>query len=70
MKSNLGSIDRLVRILAAVAIAVLYFTNAISGTTAVILIVIGLVLLLTALINFCPLYYLLGIRTRKKSIQS
>lgn len=70
MKSNLGSIDRLVRILAAVAIAVLYFTHAISGTTAVILIVIGLVLLLTALMNFCPLYYLLGIRTRKKSIQS
>ncbi|MBX7108484.1 MAG: DUF2892 domain-containing protein [Chitinophagales bacterium] len=66
MKSNVSNADRIVRILVAVVVAALYFTNLISGTTAIILIIIGAVLLLTSLINFCPLYYVLGLSTRKK----
>ncbi len=66
MKSTVSNADRIVRILVAVVVAALYFTNLISGTTAIILIIIGAVLLLTSLINFCPLYYVLGLSTRKK----
>ncbi len=66
MKSNVSTADRIVRIMVAVIVAALYFANLISGTTAIILIAIGAVLLLTSLINFCPLYYVLGLSTRKK----
>ncbi len=70
MKANVGMADKVVRILAAVAIGILYFTNVITGTTAIVLLVVAIILVLTSLISFCPLYYLLGIKTRKKSIQS
>ncbi len=70
MKANLGMVDKVVRILAAVAIGILYFMNVITGTTAIVLLIVAIILVLTSLISFCPIYYLLGIKTRKKSIQS
>lgn len=66
MKKNLGQIDTWIRILIAVAILVLYYYNYISGTMAIILLVAGIVLLLTSLFRFCPMYYLLKINTSKK----
>ncbi|SDN09829.1 Protein of unknown function [Daejeonella rubra] len=66
MKSNMGSTDKIIRILAAVIIAVLYFTNQISGTAAIILLVLAGVFILTSLISFCPLYLPFGISTRPK----
>ena len=70
MKANLGMADKVVRILMAVAIGILYFMNVITGTTAIVLLVVAIILVLTSLISFCPLYYLLGIKTRKKTVQS
>lgn len=70
MKANLGIVDKVVRILAAVAIGILYFMHVITGTTAIVLLVIAIIFVLTSLISFCPLYYLLGIKTRKKPVQS
>jgi hypothetical protein len=64
MKANMGSTDKIIRILAAILIAVLYFTNQISGTTATILLVLAGVFILTSLISFCPLYLPFGISTR------
>jgi hypothetical protein len=66
MKSNLGSPDKVIRILIAVAVLVLYLTHVISGTLGIVLLVVGGVLALTAIINFCPIYYVLGLRTNKK----
>jgi len=66
MKANMGSTDKIIRILAAVLIAILYFTNQISGTTAIILLVLAGVFILTSLISFCPLYLPFGISTRPK----
>jgi hypothetical protein len=66
MKQNMGSTDKLLRIIAAVLIAILYFTNQITGTTAIILGIIAVVFLLTSAIGFCPLYIPLKISTRKK----
>lgn len=66
MKKNMGSTDRLIRILVAVIIAVLYFTNQISGTAAIILEVFAIVFVATSFISFCPLYLPFGISTRKK----
>jgi hypothetical protein len=66
MKANMGSTDKIIRILAAVLIAVLYFTNLISGTLATILLVIAGVFILTSFISFCPLYLPFGISTKPK----
>lgn len=67
MKKNMGSADKMVRILIAVAIVVLYFMGLISGTTATVLLIIAGVMVLTSFISFCPLYLPFGISTRKNS---
>lgn len=67
MKSNLGTLDRVARIVFAVVVAALYFLNVISGTTAIVLGAVAGILLLTSLINFCPLYRLFNLSTRKPS---
>jgi hypothetical protein len=66
MKQNMGSIDKLVRVLVAAVIAVLYFTNQITGTTAIILGILAVVFLLTSAIGFCSLYLPLKLSTLKK----
>ncbi|GAB4280275.1 MAG: DUF2892 domain-containing protein [Candidatus Promineifilaceae bacterium] len=66
MTKNMGNIDRGIRVLLAVVIAVLYFTNVISGTTALILGVLAVIFLLTSVISFCPLYAPFKINTRGK----
>ena len=66
MKKNMGSIDRIVRILLAIVIAVLYFTNVITGTIGIILLILAAVFALTSFISFCPLYVPFRINTRPK----
>jgi hypothetical protein len=66
MKTNMGSTDRVIRSLVAVVIAILYFTNQISGTLGIVLLVLAGVFLLTSFISFCPLYAPFGISTKKK----
>lgn len=70
MKKNMGSIDRIIRILLAVVVAILYFTKQISGTTAIILEVLAIILLATSFISFCPLYLPFGISTTKKNVNN
>lgn len=59
----MGSADRLIRILLAVTVAVLWYTNIISGTAALILLVLAGIFILTSFVGFCPLYALLGMNT-------
>jgi hypothetical protein len=66
MKKNMGTIDKAVRILLAIAIAGLYFANIIFGTIAIILLILTGVFILISFVSFYPLYYSLGISTRKK----
>jgi hypothetical protein len=65
MKKNMGTIDRVIRIVIAVVIAVLFFTGQITGSLGIILLVLASIFLLTSLVNFCPLYTLVGIKTCK-----
>lgn len=62
----MGSTDKLIRIIIAIIVAVLYFTGKLTGTVGIIAVVIAGVFVLTSLISFCPLYTLLGISTCKK----
>jgi hypothetical protein len=66
MKKNLGTIDKVVRILIAVVVAVLYFTGVISGTLGVILLIVSGVFILTSIVGICPLYLPFGISTTGK----
>lgn len=65
MKKNMGTTDKAVRVLIAAVIAILYFTNVISGTLGLVLLILAAVFLLTSLVSFCPLYGPLGINTCK-----
>lgn len=66
MKKNMGTTDRLLRIVLAVVVAILYFTNTISGTLAIVLGALAAIFILTSLVRFCPLYVPLGINTCSK----
>ena len=62
----MGSADKIVRIIVAIVIGILYFTNVITGTLGIILLILGVVFLLTSFVSFCPLYLPLGLSTKKK----
>lgn len=65
MKKNMGMADRAFRVIAAGAVAALYFANVISGTVAIILAVLAGIFILTSVVSFCPLYAPFGIKTCK-----
>lgn len=67
MKKNMGSADRIIRIVLAIVVAILYFTNQISGLAAIILGAFAIIFLLTSLMSFCPLYVPFKLSTAKKS---
>ena len=67
MKKNMGTIDRIIRILLAIVVIGLYLNGSITGVAAIILGILALVFILTSLIGFCPLYVPLKISTIKKS---
>lgn len=66
MKKNMGNTDKMIRTLVAIVIAALYYTNVISGTLGLVLIILAVVFLLTSLLSFCPLYLPFKINTIKK----
>ncbi|MFP4844456.1 DUF2892 domain-containing protein [Winogradskyella sp. PE311] len=63
MKKNMGLADKTIRIIIAAIVGVLYFTGVITGTLSIILLIVAAVFLLTAFINFCPIYSIFGIRS-------
>jgi K+-transporting ATPase A subunit len=66
MKKNMGTADRSLRIVAAIAIAALYLTGNISGIAAIVLGVVAAVFVVSSAVGFCPGYLPLGISTRKE----
>lgn len=65
MKKNMGSADRIIRVIIAAAIAYLYFSDIITGTLGIVLLVLAGIFVLTSLISFCPLYAPFGLKTCK-----
>lgn len=63
MKKNMGSADKIIRILIAAVVGFLYYNGTISGTLGIVLLVFAAVFVLTSLVSFCPLYSLVGINT-------
>jgi hypothetical protein len=65
MEKNLGSQDQTIRILAGVAITLLWYLNVISGLLGTLLLIVAAILILTSMINFCPLYRIIGFTSKK-----
>lgn len=65
MKKNLGNTDKLIRLVIALVIAVLYFTNMIDGTLAIVLGIVAFAMVVTSLLSYCRLYAILGCNTCK-----
>jgi len=65
MKQNVGSLDRTLRILAAAGLGILYWTGQVSGTLAIVLGVVAVVLVITGFVRWCPAYLPLGMSTCK-----
>ncbi|GAB4503748.1 MAG: hypothetical protein Fur0043_07400 [Anaerolineales bacterium] len=63
---NMGTTDRIVRLVLAVIFAALYFTGVVSGVLGIILLVLAVIFVLTSLVSFCPLYLPFGLSTRGK----
>lgn len=63
MKKNMGSLDRIVRVILALVVGGLYLQGTISGTLGIILLVIAFIFVMTSIVSFCPLYKLFGIKT-------
>jgi len=66
MKKNMGSVDRVLRTLAAVAIVVLIVLKVFTGTLLIVLGIVAAMFLITSAAGFCPLYVPLGISTIPK----
>jgi len=63
MKNNMGSNDRVIRLILVAAIAGLYFTNIVSGTLGIVALVLAGIFVATSALGFCPLYALFGLST-------
>ncbi|NJN18582.1 MAG: DUF2892 domain-containing protein [Oscillochloris sp.] len=67
MQANMGTLDRVIRVVLAATVAVLILTGLLSGVAAIILGVLAAVFVFTSAIGFCPLYAPFKISTRTKS---
>ena len=65
MKKNMGTIDRVIRLLVVIIIAALYFTGHLSALVAIILGIVAAAFFITSLLGWCPGYLPFGISTRK-----
>jgi hypothetical protein len=63
MKKNMGSVDKIIRVVIASIIVILYFMGFLTGTLGIVLIILAAVFVLTSLISICPLYSIFGLKT-------
>jgi hypothetical protein len=66
MKQNMGTVDKVIRTLVAAVVVILYFTHVISGTLAIVLLILAGIFVVTSFLGFCPLYLPFGLNTGKK----
>jgi hypothetical protein len=64
MKRNMGTADRIIRIVIAIGIAVLFFADIITGVLGIILLVLAIIFALTSIFGFCPVYHPFRFKTR------
>lgn len=63
MKTNVGTVDRMIRLVLGIVMVVLYFSETLTGTLGYVLMAVGVVFVVTSMIGFCPLYAIVGFNT-------
>ncbi len=63
MKHNIGTLDRAIRVLVGIAALAAWYLGLVEGTLGIIALVVGVVMIATAVLRWCPPYALLGINT-------
>jgi hypothetical protein len=68
LNRNVGNIDKTIRLVAGLVLLLWAFMSAgLASTIGIIAAIVGAVLVLTGLINFCPLFKLLGISSHRSA---
>lgn len=65
MKKNMGSTDRVTRLVIAAIAIFLFFNGTLTGTLGIVALVVAAIFTLTSLVSFCPLYAIVGLSTNK-----
>jgi hypothetical protein len=68
MKKNVGTIDKVIRIVFAMAVIALFLTNVITGVLGIVLLVVSAILVITSMVGVCPLYIVMGLNSAGKTI--
>ena len=68
MKKNVGTIDKVIRIIFAIAVIVLFLTNVISDVLGMVLLAVSAILVATSMLGVCPLYMILRLNTAEKTV--
>jgi hypothetical protein len=63
MNKNMGSADRIIRIIIALVVGLLFYFETISGALGYGLVIVAAIFLLTSFVSFCPIYFIFGIRS-------
>ena len=63
---NMGIADRIIRILAAIIFAYLYFSGTVTGVLGILLLAFGIIFVITSFVSFCPLYTPFKLSTKKE----
>jgi len=69
MKANIGSLDKFIRIGLAIVLIILFYNSTLTGTLGIVALLVALILTITSLVNFCPLYTIFKINTIGKKEQ-
>jgi K+-transporting ATPase A subunit len=63
---NMGTVDRAIRTVIALVVGWLYFTDRVTGTLGIVLLVVAVMFLATSFIGVCPAYLPFKISTKGK----
>lgn len=63
MKKNMGNLDKMLRVIIAAIVGGLVYTGTVTGTLAIVLMVVAGIFVLTSIVGTCPLYLPFGIKT-------
>jgi len=63
MKQNVGLTDRIIRVMIAIILGSVFYMDFVSGTAAIIVVVLAVINLVTGIIGWCAIYAALGIST-------
>jgi len=66
MKANMATLDRIIRLIVSALFVIFYFTGITEGALGIVLIVVAVIFTLTSVINFCPIYKIIGLNKWEK----